>query len=608
MQVAEVPGWTGSGLWRGWSAAALLIVLCLSVYLPGFAGTPAVDRDESRFAQASRQMLESGDYVVPRVQGKLRLNKPPLIYWMQAGSAWVLTGGDVSKDKVWMYRVPSLLAAIGVVLVTWRMGARLYGPFAGVLAGAMIAVAPVFWWEARQARADMVLVLCTVVAVWLVVRSDGVTKWRSDEVRRQSTSGRETASLRYSVTSSLLLWLAVGAGVMTKGPVTLLVVALGVLAVCIVRREWRWVLGLRPLLGVVIVAACVLPWVWMVAREVGFEVWWKTVLDETLGRSLEPKEGHGGFPGYHTLLLPALLFPGSVFVGVGVWRALGTPPLRGGSSGAPTHREQSASQGFKAPPRSGGPPGKLLLCFVVPTWILMELVGTKLPHYTMPVYPILAVLTAGACVISATELRELLKKRIVRWAVALWMVSVPLFALIAAGVLAYAVLPSKAGAAGAAVLGLGIAAVFVALAWRGLQRGDWPRVVGVAILTFAVSAAVLGGAMPRLSGLWVSRTLAAQLRHLDPGGQFPLAAVGSDPSRGLIGFHEDSLVFETRGRVQRIEPAELDAWFAENPKGLAVVPGTMLVAQNKYIPVTTVSGFNYSKGRVVHLCFAAVRP
>src|SRR6185503_4650826 len=71
--------------WR-WGGAGL-VLLCLAVYLPGLFSIPPVDRDESRFAMASWQMYTSGDWVVPRIQERARLNKPPLIYWLQAG-AW----------------------------------------------------------------------------------------------------------------------------------------------------------------------------------------------------------------------------------------------------------------------------------------------------------------------------------------------------------------------------------------------------------------------------------------------------------------------------------------------------------------------------------------
>jgi 4-amino-4-deoxy-L-arabinose transferase-like glycosyltransferase len=562
------PAWTSLGVWRGWWAGVLLVVLCLSVYLPGFRGIPAVDRDESRFAQASRQMLESGDWIVPRVQDRARLNKPPLIYWLQAGSAKALTGGDVGKDAVWMYRVPSLLAAVGVVLVTWRLGASMFGGFVGFLGAVIVGVCPVFWWEARQARADMVLVLATVVGALALWKC-----WRGfvDDGRAR-------------IGWTMLLWGAVAAGVMTKGPMTPVVLGLGVVALCASTGRWRFVWALRPWLGLVVVFGAVGPWVWMVAREVGWTEYLRTVSEEVLGRSIEPKEGHGGFPGYHTLLLPLLLFPGSVLVGVAVWNAV--REWRHGS------REKSAPV--------------FLLCLIVPAWMVMELVGTKLPHYTMAVFPFLTLLTARACCVGAEGLHALMRAAVVRWAMTLWLVAVPVFVLVGTAVLAVT-LPRVAGI-GVIIAGVGVVVAFVGVSVWGLRLGDMPLLQCAAAGAYLCAAVALGFAGPRLEFLWISRRAGAMLRHLDPGEHVAIAAVGSDSERGIVGFHEDSLVFETRGRIERITPGELDAWFAKHPDGLAVVPLEMLVGQTPYMPVARIDGFNYSKGRLTYLCVAGVRP
>jgi hypothetical protein len=156
-----------------------LVLLCCTVYLPGFFSIPPVDRDESRFAQASRQMFESvalpegerdaelhsGGLAVPMVGGKPRLNKPPLIYWLQGGSAAVFTGGDPLADAIWMYRVPSLVAGLVIVLATWRLGCSMFDPRVGWVGACLLAVSPVFVWEAHQARADMVMVAWTTLAM-----------------------------------------------------------------------------------------------------------------------------------------------------------------------------------------------------------------------------------------------------------------------------------------------------------------------------------------------------------------------------------------------------------------------------------------------------------
>ena len=154
------------GRWwsRPWLAAGVLILLCLAVYGPGLASIPVIDRDEARFAQASRQMLESGDWVIPRVQDRPRLNKPPLIYWLQASSAWACTAGDPSRDAIWMYRLPSALAALGSVLLTWRLTRSISRATTAFLAASCLALSPLVAFDAHQARADQLLLFCTTAA------------------------------------------------------------------------------------------------------------------------------------------------------------------------------------------------------------------------------------------------------------------------------------------------------------------------------------------------------------------------------------------------------------------------------------------------------------
>ncbi|MGD8434525.1 MAG: hypothetical protein PVI73_10465, partial [Syntrophobacterales bacterium] len=87
-----------------------LILLCLVLYLPGLTTLPPVDRDEARFVQATRQMLESRDFVQIRFQNKPRHKKPIGIYWLQA--ATVTLTGSSQTNHVWPYRLPSLLGAL----------------------------------------------------------------------------------------------------------------------------------------------------------------------------------------------------------------------------------------------------------------------------------------------------------------------------------------------------------------------------------------------------------------------------------------------------------------------------------------------------------------
>src|SRR5579864_9427314 len=100
-------------------AAALLVLVALINFLPGFFTIPPVDRDEARYAQATKQMIESGDYVDIRFQDEVRYKKPAGIYWLQAAAVQTASalGMPQARTTIWLYRIPSLLGAVAGVLL-----------------------------------------------------------------------------------------------------------------------------------------------------------------------------------------------------------------------------------------------------------------------------------------------------------------------------------------------------------------------------------------------------------------------------------------------------------------------------------------------------------
>src|ERR1700726_2917523 len=102
-------------------AVAFLTLCGLLLFLPGFFNIPPIDRDEARFAQATKQMVETGDYVDIRFQDEVRYKKPVGIYWLQAGvvTAARALGFPHPLTTIWLYRIPSLIGAIGAVLLTY---------------------------------------------------------------------------------------------------------------------------------------------------------------------------------------------------------------------------------------------------------------------------------------------------------------------------------------------------------------------------------------------------------------------------------------------------------------------------------------------------------
>lgn len=572
----------------------MLVLLCLAVYVPGLRALPTVDRDEARFAQASRQMFEAaawpearldrrmaesgaplgahaGGWAIPMVENRPRLNKPPLIYWLQVASAWACTGGEPALDAIWMYRLPSVLAAVACVLMCRRWGLELFGGRTGWLAAALLALCPVFVWEAHQARADMVLVAFTLLACWMLWRV-----WRAHRLGRAAGG------------SLWLMWAAVGLGVLTKGPMTPLIVAGATLALCVVTGSSQFLWRVRPLAGVAIVIAIALPWLWITGERIGWQSYAAIVSKEVLGRSVEAAEGHSGPPGYYLLVLLVTLGPGVLFAAAGLARGF----ARGMPAGTP--RAGSAWERLRA--RVGtivaGRDAELfLLCTIVPAWWVLEVVSTKLPHYTMALYPPLLLLIGRAALSW-------------RWRHRGWL-STRLGLLVAhasnAGVIALV-----AAAAGAGLLaGLGEAgprrllagayggagvSLTIYYVWRALGRVracDWLGLLRLNMLIAGMGMAGLMLALPRVRGAWVVHGLCARLRDVEGGRAREIA---------FVKLHEDSTVFELRGRADWVNEHKLKAWLRANPGGLVVLPPG---AADRWPPlrrVAGVRGFNYSKG------------
>src|SRR5690242_7162768 len=122
-------------------AVIALLVFCMLALLPGFFTIPPIDRDEARFAQATKQMLETGQYVDIRFQDEVRYKKPVGIYWLQAGAvkAGEALGVPSARTKIWLYRLPSLIGAIGAVLLTYWTALAFVTRRSSLLAAGMMA-------------------------------------------------------------------------------------------------------------------------------------------------------------------------------------------------------------------------------------------------------------------------------------------------------------------------------------------------------------------------------------------------------------------------------------------------------------------------------------
>jgi 4-amino-4-deoxy-L-arabinose transferase-like glycosyltransferase len=473
------------GWLTGFRPYLLLAGFCLLLYAPGIAATPPLDRDEARFAQATRQMLETGDFLRIRFQDEARNRKPAGIYWLQAASVEMFSSPE--SRAIWPYRLVSVIGASGAVLATFAFGCALFRTetaprrsafaAAALLAGTLgVAV------EAHIAKTDAMLLAAIVAAQGAL----GLAYLRARD-------GRPVAFWVAAV-----FWIAEAAAILLKGPPAPMLAIVTAAALSIADRDARWLRGLRPAVGIALLVLLLAPWLIAIQNATGGRF-----LAESLGRDLFTKlivaqESHGAPPLSYLALAIVTLWPASLFLVpamLRVWR-----------------RRQAPAERF-------------LLAWIVPAWVLLELVPTKLPHYALPLYPAIA-LAAGAALAGFVPLgRASWAARIDIAVRSLWAIATLTLAA------ALIVLPIRFGT-GPEFVGVFGAALIVAIAALLLYRA--PSLAALPLLG-ALSLAFIGiaaaGVLPSLDRLWLSRSAASLVETHPPARGEPLVAVGySEPS------------------------------------------------------------------------------
>lgn len=542
----------------GWRPYALLTLLCLGLYLPGLVHLPVTDRDEARFVQASRQMLETRDLIAIRFQDEARNKKPAGIYWLQAASVALFS--DAESNAIWPYRVPSLLAAIAAALMTFGMGARIVGRQAAFVGAGLLAASLGLGIEAHLAKTDAVLLAFITAAQLALARIYLDAK----------------AGLRAPLGIALLFWAALAAGILVKGPVAPLVAALTIIALTISERRTRWLRDLRPVAGIVLLLLIVSPWLIAISTATQGQFLSDSLGQDFLGKLIGAQESHGAPPLYYLALLMISFWPGTLFLGPTIaW--------------AWQQRRADAE--------------RFLIAWAVPFWIVLELVPTKLPNYLLPVYPALALMI-GAALVAASEQRLVSWRRLDRIVIALWTLA----SLGLAVALALVPLRYGPGALGGGAVGVLVVLYFgqrlLRQAWRGFAPALAIRATVMALLVLAIGFEFVA---PALDALWLSRSAEALIAGAGVAHDLPVA---------IAGDAEPSLVFLLGTKTKLVSADGAADYLATTPHARALVETrsetafmAALATHNlKPQALGTVAGLDYSNGHGMRLTLYSVAP
>src|SRR3981189_20918 len=291
---------------------AFLTLCALLVFLPGFFNIPPIDRDEARFAQATKQMVATGDFVDIRFQDEVRYKKPVGVYWLQAAAVETASalGLQRAQVRVWLYRVPSLVGAIGAVLLTYWTALAFVTRRGAILAGLILCSSVLLGAEARLAKTDAMLLLTVVAAMGALARV--YLSWQR---------GEDPVHPPWSWPA--IFWTALAGGILLKGPLILMFVVLKIGTVAILARSSTWLWRLRPVWGLTWLLILVLPWFVKISWRGGGTFFADSVGGDMLSK-LGAQESHGAPPGLYLLLFWVTFWPGAPLAAMAapaVWRA-----------------------------------------------------------------------------------------------------------------------------------------------------------------------------------------------------------------------------------------------------------------------------------------------
>ncbi|WP_179298021.1 ArnT family glycosyltransferase [Mesorhizobium carmichaelinearum] len=541
----------------------LLFLFSLVMTVSGLASLPPIDRDESRFVQATKQMAESGDYVDIRFQDASRYQKPVGIYWLQ--SAAVTLSGKGAEAPIWVYRTISALGiAIAVLAIAWT-GTNLFGANAGIAAGLVMAAIFATAFEGRDAKTDAMLLACCVAAQGALAQIYLASR------RNEPVAGHLW----------WIFWIAQGVAILIKGPIAPLLSALTIAVLFAFERDGRWLSKLRVGRGLLLVVIIALPWLAAITWKSHGAFLQQAVGKDMLGKVASGEESHGLPPGFYMLTYSLFMWPfGLIAVGAGL----------------------QALNRMRDDVRL-----RFCLAWYIPFWLVFELIPTKLPHYVLPAYPGMALLIGWLLTLQPEDANAPLKRwqQWLWWSTAFGLVVVSLgLAAVCIGAPIYLTHTFSWWSipAAAAALGTGYFAFS-----RQLQV-PLPRIGTTAACAGITYALLFGVIAPSLKPIWLSPAIKQAVLASKPCDTTVLASAR---------YQEPSLVFLVGTKTVLTDVGGVAQHLLADPAcalGLAPIEDEqklngMLSAQGKSVNrVAEIDGLNYSSGDKLSLGLYRVAP
>ena len=546
-------------------------ILTLIFILPGLSSIPPLDRDEARFSQASKQMLEDKNYVVIKFQEELRSKKPIGIYWLQIASASIF-----GKDNIISYRAPNIFSILILIIVfstfVYSISFRYFNLnisssltfsfFSSLVMATLLGLSI----EIKQAKTDTVLLtLCTVQQlIFWKIYSYGKESWNKYKHHEY-------------VWLTRLFWLIIALGILVKGPISPLLFTMTLLSICIldrfVEKEWNlsWLNLFLWFQGLLIVSIITLPWIYLAWQATDGHLILDAINKDFLIKLRSGQENHWGPFGSHLFLLLLTFWPMVLLLPFAARACLDWK-----------HERLI----------------RFLISWIIPFWIILELTPTKLPHYILPVFPGLILLILIG--ISSPPSGNIKFSKINKF----FRAVVVIFTLLLALSLVYVSLNFSSKIL-IFILSIVLSLIMITsiifgnIFFLNESKYKLSPLFGMLILAGICNIFVFSYIFPNLDKIHITPKIKNYIDSLEFRPDTIVAT----------GYHEPSLVFSLGRDTLLLSPEEAALVLVEGDNTLAIVEERthnevkkiLNKFENKIVYLTSLDGFNLAKGQKIKI-------
>tara|TARA_B100000989_G_scaffold103487_1_gene75760 strand:+ start:99 stop:1736 length:1638 start_codon:yes stop_codon:yes gene_type:complete len=520
-----------------------IVLISLVIFLQGIFLIPPLDRDESRFAAATKNMIESENYIDIQLENVPRYKKPIGIYWAQAVFTKFL--GTTPYNDIWTYRLPSLTGLILSVILIYFFCRRIFNHEVSILSVFFLSTSLLFISEVHQAKTDGFLFLFISICNLIILSS--IENFKNKNKNKKLLT---------------IYWISMAIGVLIKGPIIIIFTILPLIVFSIICKNANLLKYIHFPLGYLFFLILVLPWFFLITIESNGLFWYESVVHDLFKKVASGQESHGFPPGYYTILLLIFFWPGSAFL------------------------IDSFKNYFLSFKKSiiNNKQKLFLFCCFFPCFLTFELIPTKLPHYVFPSYLSLSILISISLYENFQKNNIMNLKTLITYSIypiiffSIFFISIYIYSSININVLVVAFLLS----------------LFFLLSLNQLLKKSLAKFVFTAgIFQISVYLSIVYVLNPHLNIFWISKTINEVTSYEgDVNGIYH------------FGYNEPSLVFLIGHKSKRLDTEKMLKKFNSDEKNIFVLTEPKMkefskknYADDKFFLIKSFKGFNYSQGK-----------